>query len=319
MKSLKEQQKMAGIVKQNTALLNNEIARGNSHLKTINDMSCEFVGIVHEVSNGVFEQAGSLTNVNNIINDADGMITETADISYQLYKVSDKTRSVVLEGSKNISEMSNQMNIINNAVSKSFVTVSELQNSMDEINSFLEVIAGIAEQTNLLSLNAAIEAARAGEQGKGFAVVAFEVRKLADQSVKSAGMINNIIGDIKNRSKVALQEVKAGDVAAKIGEDIVKKVISSFDNIRMSFNEIDESVEKEQKAIEKTSLLFKQVRMEVLHVANISEEHSSSSQEMLSTIEELSTNIDHIFNLMNQIQTSCENLEEITKQKNEEA
>lgn len=313
---LEGQQKMTVGIEKNTSLLNSDISECNTYLQSITQANGEFVNTVQEVTKGVTEQAGNLTDVNHLINNADEVITETAEVSYKMSKVSDKARSVVLEGAKNIAEMKNQMIIIDHAVSNSFTTVSELQRSMDEINTFVDVITGIAEQTNLLSLNAAIEAARAGEHGKGFAVVASEVRQLADQSVKSAGMINNIITDIKHKSQSALNEVEAGNAATKNGEEIVKIVNISFENIQKSFNEIDSFVEKELKAIEKTAEIFKQVRMEVTNVANISEEHSAASEEMLSSIQELSANIENIFSLMKQIQTSCESLEKMTKQTN---
>ena len=50
----------------------------------------------------------------------------------------------------------------------------------------------------MLALKAAVEAARAGEQGKGFGVVAGEIRKLADESKKSAQKINDLATDIQS-------------------------------------------------------------------------------------------------------------------------
>ncbi|WP_206808916.1 sugar diacid recognition domain-containing protein [Paradesulfitobacterium ferrireducens] len=80
------------------------------------------------------------------------------------------------------------------AISQSIAEVAqEGKNRVKATANILDFILRITKQTNLLGLNAAIEAARAGEQGRGFMVVAGEVRKLADESSRSADEINTIL------------------------------------------------------------------------------------------------------------------------------
>jgi len=72
------------------------------------------------------------------------------------------------------------------------------RNQLKSTAGILELIRRVAKQTNLLGLNAAIEAARAGEQGRGFSVVAGEVRKLAEESNRSANEISVILLEFQN-------------------------------------------------------------------------------------------------------------------------
>ena len=75
--------------------------------------------------------------------------------------------------------------------------ILRLSEKNSQISNIIGLVSELANETNMLALNAAVEAARAGENGKGFEVVAVEIRKLADESKKSALKIQEIISEIK--------------------------------------------------------------------------------------------------------------------------
>jgi methyl-accepting chemotaxis protein len=312
--SLEDLKVTMGVVNTNTIALGDDISSCFTNLQSVKEISETMVNTVNEVVSGVTGQATAINEISNMMNTASSKVLETQEISKQLGDISNKTSELVSNGSQKIQQMDKQMNIISTAVTESVVTVTELQDNMNIINNFLSSIVQIAEQTNLLALNAAIEAARAGESGKGFAVVADEVRKLAEESADTVKQINEVISTINDKTKKVLESVQNGNDAAKVGEIITKDVNQSFEKIQKAFIEIGNNVSTELKAIENTKVIFDKVSRESESMSAIAEEHSAATEEMLATIEENDSNVDNIFNLMNKINTSSENLRNTMKQ-----
>ncbi|MEP0792135.1 MULTISPECIES: CHASE3 domain-containing protein [Cyanophyceae] len=137
------------------------------------------------------------------------------------------------------------------AIAEQILCLSEQTN---QIRSISGLVSDLANQTNMLALNAAVEAVRAGEHGKGFAVVASEIRKLADQSKKSAGKINILVaeiqGAINSTMMVTNEGTKTVEQGVKTAEGTAEtfiKVANAISSVVMSSQQI--SLTAKQQAI----------------------------------------------------------------------
>ena len=122
-------------------------------------------------------------------------------------------------------------------------TIENLAEKSKSIATIIEAINEIAEQTTLLSLNASIEAARAGEAGKGFAVVAQEIRKLADESIRSAEEIAQIVQEIEGNTKEATDVARKAENIVGDQQKAVALTTESFDSIGKQVSGLLEALE----------------------------------------------------------------------------
>ncbi len=120
----------------------------------------------------------------------------------------------------------------------------KLGEQIEQINRIANVVKDLSGQINMLALNAAVEAARAGEHGKGFAVVAGEVRKLADQSKKSAEQTNSIIGEIQRSANATIMATEEGGKSAEDIIKLVKMVDDLFNSLTANADTVYQNVQQ---------------------------------------------------------------------------
>lgn len=281
---------LKGLIKNtvDTAKSLNEVSDELSEGMSVAQSSSEEIsGAIQNIASGAESQSQDTQSITqkieeigaNIGNMRDGMgfLTDTAT---RMLKVKDNTMvSVERAESENsvieadIQEMNTQIDITSK--------------SMNEIKSFVDVIKDIADQTNLLSLNASIESAHAGEHGKGFAVVAEEIRKLAEQSAKSAMQIEKTIETLNENYALIIQKMAVTTESIKrqsvqIGE--TKQAFITLDG------DIKETVEQIEEIATATALLD-EMRVKIVDsicsLSAISEENSASTEETTASMQEL--------------------------------
>ncbi|WMN07107.1 PAS domain-containing methyl-accepting chemotaxis protein [Marivirga arenosa] len=212
------------------------------------------------------------------------------------------------EGLKIIKNLVQNMTGIDSSAIKTSESIAILTERAEEIARTLNVITDIASQTNLLALNAAIEAARAGDAGRGFAVVAEEIRKLAEDSRKSAVDIEKIISDVQKDTVSASKaiesmqtSVKEGGNATKDAENIFVEIAGSSDTTFQHSKEILTASNGQKEAIEAVVKNIEQIVV-------VAEETAAGTQQVASSSQELNAGMVEVTDASNQLSQIAEEL-----------
>lgn len=162
--------------------------------------------------------------------------------------------------------------------------ISNLKERSVEIGKIVGAITDISNQTNLLALNAAIESARAGEHGKGFAVVAGEVRKLSEQSTKSAQHISTIVEAIQQYTAKVAQLMEHTHQEIENGITVVKNTGGTFYEIVSAIEVANTGIQELSTISEGMTASMQEINASLESVAHLAK---TTAEEQLALTEQV--------------------------------
>lgn len=297
-------------VRQNTVQVSGSAAELTASADQTIQATEQITSSIQEVASGSEAQGKNATESSEAMKNMTKGIQQLASTTAAVSELAMETNSEAKKGNESLHRVISQMTTINTAVLESASVVKNLDGHSIEIGNIISIITDIAEQTNLLALNAAIEAARAGDHGRGFAVVADEVKKLAEQSKKSAEQIATLISEIQqdtNRAVAVMdtgtQEVQIGMQVVKVAEEGFAKIVELIEQVSMQIQEATTVSEEMSSSAEQIYASFDEIatiaQMSSSNLQNV----ASASEEQLATIEEVAASASTLSNMAEELHT----------------
>jgi methyl-accepting chemotaxis protein len=220
---------------------------GSSIGAAIAGMGATSIGIaatVEQHERTVTQQAAAMNQTTTTVEELGASSRQSAAQAESMATAARQSFDVTQQGIRLTNEVAASVTEMKQKVASVVDQILRLSEQVGQIGGIARVVGEIAGETNMLALNAAVEAARAGEHGKGFAVVAAEVRKLADQSKKSAERTNALVAEIQKATNSAVMVTEAGSKTAEQVATIIGQTIAAFGSISSSVNDVAVSAQQ---------------------------------------------------------------------------
>lgn len=252
----------------------------------------EIASSIAEMSNGAHLQVNKVDDASSLM---EGILNSSKEMGHKAETIHNAAKMVAENSKKGnvmIDEVVANMGQIAGFSDKTNDSIKVLTERSREISRVLGVITEISSQTNLLALNAAIEAAQAGDAGRGFAVVAEEIRKLAEDSKKSAREIEALVVDVQNDTLKASDAMAQMSTSVKSGETTSRAAADSFKVIHDSSHLNLEISEEILNATQNQILDINNVVNITEGIVVIAEETAAGTEQIASSAAELSTGME---------------------------
>jgi len=205
---------------------------------TIASSSTQIASAVEEQERTIATQAASIRQMSSTMDELGASSEQSAQQAEASSAGANQALLVAESGTQSAQKTLKEMSALKDKVQEIAEQIKSLSNRTNQIGSISDLVGELASETNMLALNAAVEAARAGSHGKGFAVVAGEIRRLADQSKKSADKINTLVVDIQSAINSTVIVTDKGTKTVAQGMDLTQETAKSFTGVADAINNI---------------------------------------------------------------------------------
>lgn len=200
--------------------------------------STEISVTIEEQERTASQQAASVNQTTTTMDELSASSQASAEQAESAAAAARQALSLAEGGTRAVNNTLEGMASLNEKVGAIAQQIIRLSEQTNQIGNISTLVSDLASQTNMLALNAAVEAVRAGEHGKGFAVVASEIRKLADESRKSAERINALVADIQTAFNSTVMATEEGTKTVQSGVEIAKETADAFNGVTESVNNV---------------------------------------------------------------------------------
>ncbi len=207
-------------------------------IATITTSANEIIDTVQSQEIAVNKQANTAISTTDSISELESISDQTARQANDSANGAQEALALAEEGTQAVQKTISEMSDLRDRVDEIAQQIVNLGEQTGQITTVSDLVSDLAKQTNMLALKAAVEAARAGESGKGFGVVAGEIRKLADESKKSAQKINNLATDIQVAINRTVMVTDRGTKTATTGIQLAENTATTFVGVTDAVNSV---------------------------------------------------------------------------------
>jgi methyl-accepting chemotaxis protein len=290
-----------------------EIARAAESLNSAAEQAASSTGEISSAMAGVARDAETqrrhLVASENVLGNVGNSAHSLNDVAARSRELGESIRSTSLRTRAGILQALEVLDRAKLVIDGSKGEVNGLELAFAEVVRFTSAIQAVADQTNLLALNAAIEAARAGEHGRGFAVVAEEVRKLAEESGRSADEVNGIVLAMRSRiagtAKAFSQGIhELGDVGS-----VSRAAVAALEAVDDAVSGVNQVATSVSAAAASHAGAVAQLVASLTAAGAQAETQASSSQQAAAAAEETAATAEQVAATAQQLSTNASRLE----------
>jgi methyl-accepting chemotaxis protein len=231
----------------------------NEAIVAISSSTKEILVTMEEHERTASQQSAAANETSATVTELSASSRQSAEQAANAAAVAEKASAATVQGGEVIHQAVVAMGNLKDKITVMSDQILRLGEQTGQIGSIATLVKDISAEINMLALNAAVEAARAGEHGKGFAVVASEVRKLADQSKKSAEQATVLVAEIQKSTHSSIMMTEEGARTVAEVMQLAQKVAELFNNLSGMAGSVNENAQQVMLNAKQQSAAFTQV------------------------------------------------------------